>query len=289
MQFLFWLPTVVSILLMAVFWHFYRENREYRQGNNKTHETLQSMNGWLGRHNATQENAAANANKTEEKLRGYLNLLDTLINTIPNPIYFKDDHGIYRGCNKAFAKHILGISRAEIIGHRSQDLTDQIPSELAAIYQQNERKMLLKGGVQSFEAEVPCGSSNRREFLISIAPVNNDDGHSIGSVGVMLDLTEKNRAARDRFQKEKLQGVLETAGAVCHEMNQPLQAILGHTELSLADISPDNPSYLSLTKISKQIDRMAAITHKLQSITHYETMDYDSKTKIIDIHKASSL
>jgi hypothetical protein len=33
---------------------------------------------------------------------------------------------------------------------------------------------------------------------------------------------------------------------------------------------------------------MAAITHKLQSITHYETMDYDSKTKIIDIHKASS-
>ena len=73
----------------------------------------------------------------------------------------------------------------------------------------------------------------------------------------MLDLTEKNRAARDRFQKEKLQGVLETAGAVCHEMNQPLQTILGYTELSLADISPDNPAYLSLTKISKQIDRMA--------------------------------
>jgi hypothetical protein len=33
---------------------------------------------------------------------------------------------------------------------------------------------------------------------------------------------------------------------------------------------------------------MAAITRKLQSITHYKTMDYDSKTKIIDIHKASS-
>ena len=111
----------------------------------------------------------------------------------------------------------------------------------------------------------------------------------MGSVGVMLDLTEKNRAARDRFQKEKLQGVLETAGAVCHEMNQPLQTILGYTELSLADISPENPAFLSLTKISKQIDRMAEITHKLQGITCYETMDYDSKTKIIDIHKASSL
>ena len=94
--------------------------------------------------------------KPKQKLRGYLNLLDTLINTIPNPIYFKDEFGIYRGCNKAFAKRIMGISRAEIIGRRSQDLTDQIPSELAALYQLNERKMLLKGGVQSFEAEVPA-------------------------------------------------------------------------------------------------------------------------------------
>jgi PAS domain S-box-containing protein len=243
----------------------------------------------LGQLSPHQQNEAAKREETEDKLRGYLNFLDTLINTIPNPIYFKDEYGIYRGCNKAFAKRILGISRAEIIGRRSQDLTDQIPPKLAALYQLNERKMLLKGGVQSFEAEVPCSSGFQREFLISIAAVKNDDDHGIGSVGVMLDLTEKNRAARDRFQKEKLQGVLETAGAVCHEMNQPLQTILGHTELSLADISPDNPAYLSLTKISKQIDRMAEITRKLQSITHYETMDYDRKTKIIDIHKASSM
>ena len=288
MQILFWIPVVLTLLLVAVFWHVYWENQEYRRHNMVTHRELQSAKYRLGQINAEQQNEAAKRKETEVKLRAYLNLLDTLINTIPNPIYFKDDHGIYRGCNRAFAKRILGISRADIIGRRSQDLTDQIPSELAAIYQQNERKMLLKGGVHNFEADVPCGSGIRREFLFSIAAVNNDNGHGIGSVGVMLDLTAKNRAARDRFQKEKLQGVLETAGAVCHEMNQPLQTILGYTELSLADISPDNPAYLSLTKISKQIDRMAAITNKLQGITHYETMDYDNKTKIIDIHKASS-
>jgi len=289
MLFLFWVPTVLTILLTFGFWYVYRENWKYRRCNMETQQTLQPMVHRLGQLSAHQQNEAAKREETEEKLRGYLNFLDTLINTIPNPIYFKDEYGIYRGCNKAFAKRILGIPRAEIIGRRSQDLTDQIPQELAALYQLNERKMLLKGGVQNFEAEVPCGSGFQREFLISIAAVKNDEDQGIGSVGVMLDLTEKNRAARDRFQKEKLQGVLETAGAVCHEMNQPLQTILGHTELSLADISPDNPAYLSLTKISKQIDRMAEITRKLQSITHYETMDYDRKTKIIDIHKASSM
>ena len=289
MLFLFWVPTVLTILMTIGFWYVYRENWKYRRCNMESQQTLQPMVHRLGQLSPHQQNEAAKREETEDKLRGYLNFLDTLINTIPNPIYFKDEYGIYRGCNKAFAKRILGISRAEIIGRRSQDLTDQIPPKLAALYQLNERKMLLKGGVQSFEAEVPCSSGFQREFLISIAAVKNDDDHGIGSVGVMLDLTEKNRAARDRFQKEKLQGVLETAGAVCHEMNQPLQTILGHTELSLADISPDNPAYLSLSKISKQIDRMAEITRKLQSITHYETMDYDRKTKIIDIHKASSM
>jgi PAS domain S-box-containing protein len=289
MLFLFWVPTLLTIILTIGFGYIYRENLKYRRCHMETQETLQPMGHRLGQLSTHQQNEAAKREETEEKLRGYLNFLDTLINTIPNPIYFKDGYGIYRGCNKAFAKRILGISRAEIIGRRSQDLTDQIPPELAALCQLNERKMLLKGGVQSFEAEVPCSGGVQREFLFSIAAVKNDDDHGIGSVGVMLDLTEKNRAARDRLQKEKLQGVLETAGAVCHEMNQPLQTILGHTELSLANISPDNPAYLSLTKISKQIDRMAEITRKLQSITHYETMDYDRKTKIIDIHKASSM
>jgi len=289
MQILFWMPAVLTILLILLFRHGYRQNLEYRRRNLKTHQELQSVKYRLEKINVDQQNEATKRKKTEAKLRGYLNLLDTLINTIPNPIYFKDEFGVYRGCNKAFAKRIMGISRAEIIGRRSQDLTDQIPSELAALYQLNERKMLLKGDVQSFEAEVPCSGGLRREFLFNIATINNSDGQSMGSVGVMLDLTEKNRAARDRFQKEKLQGVLETAGAVCHEMNQPLQTILGYTELSLADISPDNPAFLSLTKISKQIDRMAEITQKLQGITYYKTMDYDSKTKIIDIHRASSL
>lgn len=289
MQFFFWIPTVISSLLVAVLWHVYRKNRGYSRRNTEAHQALQSTKNQSNQINVDRQNEATKSKNTEEKLRTYLNLLDILINTIPCPIYFKDEDGIYRGCNKAFAERILGISRSEIIGHSSQDLVDQIPSELAAFYRSNERKMLLKGGLHSFEAKIPCQSGIQREFLFSIAAVKNDDGYGCGSVGVMLDLTEKNRAARDRLQKEKLQGVLETAGAVCHEMNQPLQTILGYTELALAAITPDNPAFSYWTRISQQIDRMAEITRKLQGITRYETMEYHGSTKIIDIHKASSI
>lgn len=87
-------------------------------------------------------------------------------------------------------------------------------------------------------------------------------------------------------EKEKLNGVIEMAGAVCHEMNQPMQIVLGLSELLLMDIREDNPLYKNIQEIKDQIDRMGGITKKLMNITIYETKSY-LKGNIIDIDKAS--
>jgi len=84
----------------------------------------------------------------------------------------------------------------------------------------------------------------------------------------------------------KLQGVLEMAGAVCHEINQPMQTILGYSELLLLNMEPDNNTFEKLQKIKDQIEKMRQITRKLMRITKYETKNY-LKGKIIDIDKAS--
>ena len=223
--------------------------------------------------------------QTEEKLRGYLQLMDTLMNTISNPIFFKDANGVYRGCNEVFAKQILGLTRNHIIGKCTHEMPDQIPTELACTYQREEFKMIQKAGFHTYESMVQCADGQRRDFLFSLAPVMDPRGEISGSVAVLSDLTNKNRAARDRMQKEKLQGVLETAGAVCHELNQPLQSLSGYTELMAMKLDGhDAKSYVD--KLSAQIGRMRDITAKLQGITHYETTDYANHTKIIDIHKA---
>lgn len=225
--------------------------------------------------------------QTEEKLRGYLQLMDTLLNTISNPIYFKDAEGVYQGCNEVFAKQILGLTRDRIIGKRPHELPEQIPADLASAYQREEHKMIQKAGFHTCESTVQCADGNRRDFLFSLAPVMDRQGEISGSVAVLADLTEKNRAAKNRMQKEKLEGVLETAGAVCHELNQPLQSLSGYTELMAMKLEGhDARNYVD--KLSAQIGRMRDITGKLQGITYYETTDYANHTKIIDIHKASA-
>lgn len=238
------------------------------------------------KNNAYTRNSTQSA-QTEERLRGYLQLMDTLINTIPNPIYFKDAQGVYQGCNNVFAKQILGLTRDRIIGKRPQDLTSQVPAALAAAYQREEIKMIHKAGFHTFETKVQCADGQQRDFLFSLAPVIDEAGKLSGSVVVLADLTEKNSALQDHMQKEKLEGVLETAGAVCHELNQPLQALSGYTELIAMQTSGDKILPYA-RQIIAQVDRMRDITLKLQGITRYETTDYAGLTKIIDIHKASA-
>ena len=75
------------------------------------------------------------------------------------------------------------------------------------------------------------------------------------------------------------------AGAVCHELNQPMQAISGYSEIITMGLEDDNPLYDKINTIKQQITRMGDITKKLMTITRYKTKDYFNG-KIIDIDKA---
>ena len=279
-----WLLILLIFVLTAWGGHLYRLQASRLK---KLKQSLLAANQKIIQQEASHAQHRSQGEQTEGKLRGYLQLMDTLINTIPNPIFFKDADGVYQGCNKVFAKEILGLTRDRIIGRRPQELTAQIPAELAAAYQREEIRMIDKASFHTFETKVQCADGQQRDFLFSIAPVIDDKGEFNGSVAVLADLTDKNRAARDRFQKEKLEGVLETAGAVCHELNQPLQALSGYIELMGMNLD-GRSAQPYIEKVTAQLTRMRDITRKLQGITRYETTDYAGLTKIIDIHKASA-
>ena len=284
MQTMIWI--LIAMIAAGLTWLGFRHIRQHKQIQ-ELHDTLRDATETLQSLNAAHQEKASRQENRQEKLRGYLELMDTVINTIPNPIFFKDEAGVYQGCNRVFSKQILGLTRDRIIGKRPQDLPNQIPPDLAAIYQREELKMIEKGQFHSFEAQMHCADGKRRDFLFSLAPVTDSHGEIGGSVAVLSDLTDKNRAAQDRMNKEKLEGVLETAGAVCHELNQPLQALSGYTELMAAKLDQEE-ALAYIEKITQQIDRMRDITDKLQGVTRYETTDYAGNTKIIDIHKSSS-
>jgi PAS domain S-box-containing protein len=107
------------------------------------------------------------------------------------------------------------------------------------------------------------------------------------ALGVIRDISDRKQAEKERLQKEKLQGVLEMAGAACHELNQPLQVLFGYNDLLIKDIPEDHSLIANLNIIGEQIEKMGAITRKIMKITKYETKPYAQGTIIIDIDKSS--
>ena len=102
------------------------------------------------------------------------------------------------------------------------------------------------------------------------------------TIATIIDMSHRKAADKETCERERLQGVLEMAGAVCHEINQPLQAILGYSELMLMGME-QKPMGNHLAAIKAQTTRLGKITQKLSNITQYKTVEYPGNTKIVDI------
>lgn len=138
-----------------------------------------------------------------EALHTSLHFLETLIDTIPSPVFYKDREGIYRGCNKKFAKQILGLSQDEIIGCSLYDLKDSIPYDLADIYHDQDRKLIREGGVQVYESQVQCADGKRRDFLFNKAAFTDAADKNVGLIGVMVDVTDYKHIEETLSQSEE--------------------------------------------------------------------------------------
>jgi K+-sensing histidine kinase KdpD len=98
------------------------------------------------------------------------------------------------------------------------------------------------------------------------------------SIVTVEDMTELKK-------KERMEAASETIGAICHEMNQPLQAIMGNVEL-LTQFQLEKGAVLKIEKIFSEMERIQNINSKLMNLTHYQTKPYLS-TNILDVERSA--
>jgi len=87
-------------------------------------------------------NKADQCAPTRDTLKDQMPLLSTLINTIPNPAYYKNTHGVFVDCNTAFAETILGAPRQDIVGQSVYEHSEIIPRALSDFCSKHDEKLL---------------------------------------------------------------------------------------------------------------------------------------------------
>ncbi len=120
----------------------------------------------------------------EQALSEQLAFTQSLINAVPNPIYFKDLNFTYMGCNEAFAQFADSTPDA-IIGKTDTDIFDK---ETMDLFQTIEKRMLINWTNKSGQLRlIKDGKKYIHDLLVS--PLRTSDNTLSGIVGSMRDIT----------------------------------------------------------------------------------------------------
>jgi len=227
--------------------------------------------------------------RVEEALRLSEARLRTAFETSPDAIQvIRAGDGAYVDVNEGFTE-LTGYSREEVLNKSVHELCFwDNPTDLEKF----NALLNTQGYVRNMEAKFRLKDRQVRFGLMSARiMIWNSEPHILCVIRDIGDLKKAEEEVRkmeeDRKQKERLQIILETAGAVCHELNQPLMAISGYSELILMGLKKEDPLYEKNAKILEQVSRMGEITGKLMGITKYKTKTFGRGGKIIDIDQAS--
>lgn len=170
--------------------------------------------------------------RAEDELLDRTLFLDTLLDAIPVPIFFKDRNARYLGFNKAY-EDFYGKTREELIG---KSVFDIAPKDLAEIYHAKDIDLFTKAGLQVYEAQVRNALNVDRTVIFHKAAFRGQDGEVNGLIGAILDITEQHEA-EEKLRQAKVaaesasQAKTAFLATMSHEIRTPLSALLGSIEL----------------------------------------------------------
>jgi PAS domain S-box-containing protein len=132
--------------------------------------------------------------QAEDEISRQAGMISSLLDSIPDIIFFKDKNGVYLGCNPPFAEFV-GRSRGEIVGKTDYDLFDK---EIADFFRKHDKSMLEVDKSQKNEEWITYPDG--RKILIDTlkTPYRDQTGNVIGILGISRDITERKQ------QEEKL-------------------------------------------------------------------------------------
>lgn len=116
-------------------------------------------------------------------------LLNSLINSTPDLIFYKDTDSVYLGCNTAF-EEFTGKTENEIVGKTDLYLFDK---EIAKQFQRIDAE-LLKIKQPKRNEEIVKSAKNEQLILDTLkAPYYDYNGQLIGLIGISRDITERKK------------------------------------------------------------------------------------------------
>ena len=125
-------------------------------------------------------------------------LLRAIVDTAPIRVFWKDRHLRYLGCNPGFARDAGKSGPKEVIGRDDYQMSW---TEQADSYRADDRSVMDSGIAKLSYEETQTTPDGRKIWLrTSKVPLRNEDGQTIGILGIYDDITDRKQAEAELAQ-----------------------------------------------------------------------------------------
>lgn len=137
----------------------------------------------------------------------------TLINSIPDLIFFKDINGVYSGFNDAILEQYLGGEEKDFVGKTDRDLVRE--SNLIEDIIAQDKEVMDEGKAKIYEETLTLIDGSIRKYETIKSPFYDENNNIVGILGISRDIThrylfeKKLMESEERFRQlaENIDGV----------------------------------------------------------------------------------
>lgn len=145
----------------------------------------------------------------QETLRHQKTMLEALLDSIPDLIYFKDTANHYLGCNQAF-ENFFGKKNQDILGQADEAV---LPEPAAASFRSRDQALLAACAAERSEEELNGADGAAALYDVLKSPYIGIDGRLLGLIGICRNITELKLAERRaEEERERLSVTLHSIG-----------------------------------------------------------------------------
>ena len=127
--------------------------------------------------------------------------LKSMLDAIPDLIFYKDITSTYLGCNKAFAENFIGVQEEDIIGKTDLDFVKDL--KLANFFQQKDWEVLETGETRINEEIITLANGRLRDLETIKVPFFDEKDTVAGLIGICRDITERKKI-EDQLKESQL-------------------------------------------------------------------------------------